>query len=816
MSQVPAATRALRVLRFLAGQPDPVPSTGSRAVGLPRSTAYHLIGAMIEEGFVVHLPDEHRYGLGVAAFEVGSGYARQEPLQRITRRHLAALVDRVGQTAHLAVLHGRDVLYVLEERAPGRPPLVTDVGVRLPAHLTASGRAILAALPAAQVRALYPDRDAFVDRHGLGPSSLSALRSLLSETRQRGYATEDGRGHPGLRLGRRGGPRPQPAPGGRGGGHLRRGRPAGGPPSHHRRHPPYARPRSPPGWAAAEAIGDETARTRYISLTLAAWRRTSMSEHERRDPGTSGPARRRLAWSVAVAVGAVVGATVMVPSYGQFARDGADLVKKQHDVAVAASRAKAAEAKPHVDPPAAAQAALTSLDGHSHNHADPTTKNSISRTTGDRDTAETRDPTTPMQAAVAAATVADQRREPSPKLVPMAARPDRATVPQDRYAMASGCYGLQSVRTGTWVKRDGDAFRTGAGSWSTGTPLHFQATDLGRYLLYGNRKDFVAQHHDALGTSDAVESADSPSEHADWTVTRSGSDFLFRIGATYLSVAPGGRLVMSTRHEPFRMHTRSGCAAWPEVQTNVSGRPFKGVSPIQEVRGTVDAHTHGMAFEFLGGDVHCGRPWHPYGVTYALKDCPDHYVANGSGAALEDLLNSGQPGHGHDPVGWPTFKDWPAPHSLTHEGTYYKWMERSWRGGLRIFTNLLVENDKLCQLYPIKRNSCDDMNSIAPAGQGHAPARALRRRAVRRPRQGLVPHRHRPLPGAPGDQPGQARRGHGHRDQRAVRLHDEGRRPRPVLHEGVHRPAAHAGPQDGRLADGAGQQVRQRAVRRRR
>ena len=199
MSQVPAATRALRVLRFLAGQPDPVTLDRlATAVGLPRSTAYHLLGAMVEEGFVVHLADEHRYGLGVAAFEVGSGYARQEPLQRIARRHLAALVDRVGQTAHLAVLHGRDVLYVLEERAPGRPPLVTDVGVRLPAHLTASGRAILSALPAAQVRALYPDRDAFVDRHGLGPSSLSALRSLRSETRQRGYATEAGEVTPGF------------------------------------------------------------------------------------------------------------------------------------------------------------------------------------------------------------------------------------------------------------------------------------------------------------------------------------------------------------------------------------------------------------------------------------------------------------------------------------------------------------------------------------------------------------------------------------------------------------------------------------------
>ncbi|HYO38987.1 MAG TPA: IclR family transcriptional regulator [Nocardioidaceae bacterium] len=199
MGQVPAATRALRLLRYLAGQPDPVTLERlATAVGLPRSTAYHLVTAMIEEGFVVHLAEEHRYGLGVAAFEVGSGYARQEPLQRIARRPLADLVDTVGHTAHLAVLHGRDVLYVVEERAPGRPPLVTDVGVRLPAHLTASGRAVLAALPPAQVRAVYPDRSAFVDRHGKGPGSLSALRTLLSETRQRGYAVEHGEVTPGF------------------------------------------------------------------------------------------------------------------------------------------------------------------------------------------------------------------------------------------------------------------------------------------------------------------------------------------------------------------------------------------------------------------------------------------------------------------------------------------------------------------------------------------------------------------------------------------------------------------------------------------
>ena len=199
MSQVPAATKALRVLRFLAAAPDPVPLERlAAALEMPRSTAYHLVNAMIEQGFVTHIAEERRYCLGVAAFEVGIGYARQAPLQRIAHRPLALLVDRIGHSAHLAVPHGREVLYVLEERAPGRAPLVSDVGVRLPAHLTASGRAIMAAMPERQVRALYPDRQAFVDRHGRGPQSLSALRSVLSETRRRGYAVEDGEVTPGF------------------------------------------------------------------------------------------------------------------------------------------------------------------------------------------------------------------------------------------------------------------------------------------------------------------------------------------------------------------------------------------------------------------------------------------------------------------------------------------------------------------------------------------------------------------------------------------------------------------------------------------
>ena len=193
MANAPAASQALAVLRLLARHTEPVPASAiARDLDLPRSSVYHLLTVLADQGFVVHLREERRYGLGVAAFELGSAYTRQAPLQRLARQPMVRLVDATRHNAHLAVLHGRDVLYVIEERAPGRPPLVTDVGVRLPSQLTASGLAMLASLPPQQVRALFPSKDAFVQRHSVGPTTLSHLRAVLSRVRRDGFALEDG------------------------------------------------------------------------------------------------------------------------------------------------------------------------------------------------------------------------------------------------------------------------------------------------------------------------------------------------------------------------------------------------------------------------------------------------------------------------------------------------------------------------------------------------------------------------------------------------------------------------------------------------
>src|SRR3954447_9278602 len=97
---VPAARQALVLLQALARAPGPVPAAAlARDLGLPRSTVYALLGALAAAGFVVHLPEERRYGLGVSAFEIGTAYMRQEPLARLARPVPTPLGGSAGPAA---------------------------------------------------------------------------------------------------------------------------------------------------------------------------------------------------------------------------------------------------------------------------------------------------------------------------------------------------------------------------------------------------------------------------------------------------------------------------------------------------------------------------------------------------------------------------------------------------------------------------------------------------------------------------------------------------------------------------------------------
>ena len=219
----------------------------------------------------------------------------------------------------------------------------------------------------------------------------------------------------------------------------------------------------------------------------------------------------------------------------------------------------------------------------------------------------------------------------------------------------------------------------------------------------------------------------------------------------------------------FEFEPADGCPEYPEVEINASGRPSTGKQAYGEVSGLIEGHIHGMAYEFLGGRAHCGRPWHRFGAPYALRDCPDHELGHGCAAVLENVLY-GDPARCHDPVGWPTFAEWPDYKSLTHEQTYWRWLERAWRGGLRVYVNLFVENRILCQVYPYKQNSCNEMDSVLLQAQRIRELQDYIDAQYGGPGKGFFRIVSNPYRGPQGDQPGQARRGPGDGGLGAVRV----------------------------------------------
>lgn len=195
MPRIPAARNTLAVLTYLASRSGPVrASTLARDLGLPRSSVYQLIAVMMDEGFVVHYPEDEAYGLSSLVAEIGTASLRSERLSRLARPIMERLVASAPTpvVAHLAVLGGSDVIYAARIQGFRAPTTVSSVGVRLPAHLTATGRAMLALLPPTQVRALFPSRDRLITRSGTGPTTLGELDALLAETRARGWGVEVG------------------------------------------------------------------------------------------------------------------------------------------------------------------------------------------------------------------------------------------------------------------------------------------------------------------------------------------------------------------------------------------------------------------------------------------------------------------------------------------------------------------------------------------------------------------------------------------------------------------------------------------------
>ena len=175
-----AVSRSFAILEALARSRGPARlSDLSAATDLQKSTVHRILATLSVLGYADQ-DDSGRYRPTLRSWEIGIGVVADLPIYRVAAGFLQTLHRTTGETVSLTVLSGNDVLY-LEKLTAARPVrFLTRVGSRVPAPLTAGGKAILSArIDAPQIIeevAAHRDLD------------VPALMTELEECRQRGYA----------------------------------------------------------------------------------------------------------------------------------------------------------------------------------------------------------------------------------------------------------------------------------------------------------------------------------------------------------------------------------------------------------------------------------------------------------------------------------------------------------------------------------------------------------------------------------------------------------------------------------------------------
>lgn len=184
---VPGLQRGLEALRlFSRDKPSLSAPEIAAALDLPRATVFRLIHTLEMMGFLQKEPGAKRYHLGPSVLGIGFEYLASLDVVDVGRSELEKLRDQTGLSAHLAIRDGRDVIYVARFAARSAISGSVNVGTRLPAHGTVMGRALLACLSDAEIRALYGDGP--LERYSeQTPTTTEALIKLLHEDRKRGY-----------------------------------------------------------------------------------------------------------------------------------------------------------------------------------------------------------------------------------------------------------------------------------------------------------------------------------------------------------------------------------------------------------------------------------------------------------------------------------------------------------------------------------------------------------------------------------------------------------------------------------------------------
>lgn len=186
---VKSAGRALAVVEFVAAKGSVSFTEVLDGLGLPRSSAHGLLGTLCTAGWLDHNAVSKQYSLGLRAWQVGQMYTGHEDLASVAKTVMDRLSQSLGETVQLARLDGVENVYIAISHFGGMR-LGSSVGMRLLAHATGIGKALLSTLePAEAERRL--NSVALPRLTDKTVTDVVELSERIADAKTRGYALDD-------------------------------------------------------------------------------------------------------------------------------------------------------------------------------------------------------------------------------------------------------------------------------------------------------------------------------------------------------------------------------------------------------------------------------------------------------------------------------------------------------------------------------------------------------------------------------------------------------------------------------------------------
>jgi DNA-binding IclR family transcriptional regulator len=187
---VPAVTRALALLDRLAEQREPMSLAQlTSELALPKSSVHGLCNTLMSFGYLRRQSDG-AFLIGPRVMSLAEAFVSGTDAAQEFTALWADAGAAPEETVVLSVLNGTDALYVAVRNSARPLGLAFNVGMRLPAYLSGSGKAMLAYQSPDAVRKLFA---AGLHTHltRKGPREVEALLKELAQTRKRGYSVDD-------------------------------------------------------------------------------------------------------------------------------------------------------------------------------------------------------------------------------------------------------------------------------------------------------------------------------------------------------------------------------------------------------------------------------------------------------------------------------------------------------------------------------------------------------------------------------------------------------------------------------------------------